>query len=523
MEDYKNFGSIGYYTGKAGVISFQLGENMPASAETGTIDMEKFSSVTTPIILNVGNNNVLIKGANNKLPDEITSVIGNNRILPQLLEKQVTMLYGKGPHVYKRQYRDGKPLRNWTRNPIIEEWMDNWKGKGLQDSIKEFCEKVIRDNYYFDDYWVKWRLNKSRRINGNVPVAGLEHIDNRRCRLATKKNIQAVGADYEDKDFQTVIVGNWTAAMEKTFKVYKRFRFDNPNQFNVSVSYHKNATPGQIYGYNRFYFGIKDWLIGTNRNPQYINSYLENSLNAKVHVIIPSEWVEMVERRIQRYCDDNKERQDQSLELLKFPNSDGVEVGTEYHEYLKDKYIRHELRRLSNMLTGVKNQGKLYASFSFQTQDGKAEWQIKPIDLKYKEFIQSLIDYDKRADEVITASKGVNSSISNLDKSGIISKSGSDLYYNYVIYLHNLTLAEETVTEPLNYAIKINFPQLYKQGFRIGFYNEVPSRQEEVSVNDRLQNTVNNTVQDMQKHISEQMEQQAQIINELKEKIENGS
>jgi hypothetical protein len=175
------------------------------------------------------------------------------------------------------------------------------------------------------------------------------------------------------------------------------------------------------------------------------------------------------------------------------------------------------------MLTGVKNQGKLYASFSFQTQDGKAEWQINPIDLKYKEFIQSLIDYDKRADEVITASKGVNSSISNLDKSGIISKSGSDLYYNYVIYLHNLTLAEETVTEPLNYAIKINFPQLYKQGFRIGFYNEVPSRQEEVSVNDRLQNTVNNTVQDMQKQISEQMEQQAQIINELKEKIENGS
>jgi hypothetical protein len=523
MEEFNNYGSVGYYKNGSGVISFQLGEQMPARSETGVIDMDQFNTLSAPIILNVGNNNVLIKGTNNKLPDEITSVISNNRILPTLLEKQVTMLYGKGPHVYKMQHRDGKPIRSWTQQPVIEGWMDNWKYKGLQDSVKEFCEKVIRDNYYFDDFWVKWRLNKSRRINGNVPVAGLEHIDNRRCRLATKKNIRAVGADYEEKDFQTVIVGNWTAAMEKTFKVYKRFRYDNPNQFNVSVSYHKNATPGQIYGYNRFYFGIKDWLIGTNRNPQYINSYLENSLNAKVHVVIPSEWVEMIERRIHQYCDDNKVRQSESKELLKFPDADGIEVGTEYHEYLKDKYIRYELRRLSRLLTGVKNQGKLWASFSFQTKEGRTEWEIKPIDLKYKEFIESLINYDKRADEVITASKGVNSSISNLDKSGIISKSGSDLYYNYIIYLHNLTLAEETVTEPLNTAIRINFPQLYRQGFRIGLYNEVPSRQEEVSVDDRLQNTVNNTVQDMQKQISDQMEQQAQLINELKDRIENGS
>ena len=517
---YKNFGSIGYYSDNQGVITFQLGESMPARAEEGTIDMDKFNAVSTPVILNVGDKHVLVKGSDNKLPDEIISVIGNNRILPTLLEKQVTMLYGKGPHVYRKVSRDGKPAREWVENSTIERWMDSWKDKGLQDDIKEFCEKVIRDNYYFDDFWVRWRMSKARRIGGDEPVAGLEHVDNRRCRLATRKNIQMVGADYEDKDFQNVIVGNWTAAMEKTFKVYKRLRHNNPTQFKAAISYHKNATPGQIYGYNKFYAGIKDWLIGTNRNPQYINSYLENSLSAKVHVIIPSEWVEMIRNQIQEYCDHNQKLSSENQELIKFH---GLEVGTEYHRALVDEYIKRELRRLSKMLSGVKNQGKMWASYSFKTSEGYTEWQIKPIDLKYKEYISSLIDYDKRADMVITSAKGMPSAISNLDKEGIISKSGSDVYYNYLVYLHNLTLHEETVTQPLNFAIKVNFPALYRQGYRIGFYNEVPSRQEEVSQDDRLQNTVNSSVQDMERRMQEQMAEQTAVIQELKNMIQNGS
>lgn len=521
--EYINLGSLGYYRDNGGVISFQMGENMPAKSETGVIDFTQFNNVSSPVIFNVGNNHVLIKGADNRLPDEITSVIGGNRILPTLLEKQVTMLYGKGPHVYKKVFKDGKPGREWVQNDTIENWMGSWKEKGLQDNIKEFCEKVIRDNYYFDDYWVKWRTNKARRINGSAPIAGLEHIENRRCRLATRKDIKAVGADYEDKDFQTVIVGNWIASMEKTFKIYKRFRYRDPAKFTTSVSYHKNSTPGQIYGYNRFYAGIKDWLLGTNRNPQYINSYLENSLSAKVHVIIPSEWLDMVRQKIEKYCEANQKRHDDGESLLKYPNEDGIEIGTEFHEQLLDVYVKKEMRRLSQFLSGVKNQGKIWTTYSFRTNDGNdVEWQIKPIDLKYKEYISSLIDYDKRADMVITSAKGLPSAISNLDKEGIISKSGADVYYNYIVYLHNLHLHEETVTEPLNFAVKVNFPNLYRQGFRIGFYNEVPSRQEEVSPNDRLQNTVNNSVQDATQRLEQRMEEQNNKIDELINNLSHG-
>ena len=97
-----------------------------------------------------------------------------------------------------------------------------------------------------------------------------------------------------------------------------------------------------------------------------------------------------------------------------------------------------------------------------------------------------LSDDDKRADEVLLSSVGLDSSISAISKDGVISKSGSDSYYNYLIYLLQLTPEDEICSEPFNWAMQINFPELYAQGYRIGFYREVPTRQEDVSPQNRL-------------------------------------
>lgn len=516
MESYKNLGYLGWYNDGSTLLTFQMGENIPQSSTPGVIDMDNFTNLPTPVVLNVGNNNVLVKGSNNQLPQEIETIVGANRLLPELIEKQIRMLYGKGPRVYREEKEGKKLVRLFDKHAQIEDWLDSWQAAGLQDNIESYCEKVIRDYYYFEDYWIKWRYYKGRRINTDKPVAGLEHIENKRCRLATKKTFDRIGYDFEDKDFNTVIVGNWNQAIERTYKVYKRFRPAVPNQFSVAISYHKNSAPGKIYAINKFYAGIKDWLVGTNRNPQYINSYLENSLNAKVHVIIPQEWLNSIETKLEQYCDENKKREDEGKELLKIGD---LEIGTEYNIALRDAYVKTELRNLSNFLSGVKNQGKLFSSYSYRTSDGEASWQIKPIDLKYKEFIGSLIDYDKRADDVITTSKGIDASISNISKEDVISKSGADLYYNYLIYLHNLTIPEMKCTEAINQAIRINFPGEYKKGYRVGFYNDAPQRQEEIAPSDRLQNTVNQTAQST----AQKIEQLHGAIVELKNSMNHGN
>ena len=165
----------------------------------------------------------------------------------------------------------------------------------------------------------------------------------------------------------------------------------------------------------------------------------------------------------------------------------GIDIGTEFKESTLIKYIQSELRKISQYLSGADNQGKAYATISFKSGGTEEErWKIETVDLKYKEYIESLITYDKRADEVLLSSVGLDSSISSVGKDGVISKSGSDAYYNYLIYLMSLTPDEEICCEPFNWAIQINFPLLYKKGYRIGFYREIPSRQEEVKPNERL-------------------------------------
>ena len=81
---------------------------------------------------------------------------------------------------------------------------------------------------------------------------------------------------------------------------------------------------------------------------------------------------------------------------------------------------------------------------------------------------------------------GLDASISAVSKDGVISKSGSDSYYNYLIYIMSLTPEDEVCAEPLNQALRMNFPQLYADGVRIGFYREVPQRQEDIEPQNRL-------------------------------------
>ncbi|MCK5134872.1 MAG: hypothetical protein KAR19_03730 [Bacteroidales bacterium] len=503
MNEFNIDGNQGYYQDADNLISFQIGADTP-----GIIDIDKFNNLNLPVLYNVGQHKVLIKGNTNLLPEEIQLMIGGNRLLPELIEKQMRILYGQGPQVYKKGFEKNKLIRHWEEKPEITDWMDSWQPRGLQDSAEHFFMKTIRDFYYFEDYWIKWKFSKSRRTNGPLPVIGLEHVDNRRCRLATGKNIDLTD-DPVDQDFQTVVAGNWQYGNVRKFKIYKRFNHAFPLQSPVAISYHKNDSVGKVYGENKYYAGIKEWLTGMNRNPKYINSFLKNSLSAKIHLVIPVEWVESVEQKIRDYCEENKVKEDAGKTLIKL---NGIEIGVEYKSSTRDKYIAAEIKKLSSFLSGVENQGKLYATYAYTTADGNpVQWKLEPIDLKYKEFISSLTDYDKRADEVTLAAKGLDASISSISKEGVISKSGSDLYYNYIIYLHNLSPAEHICNEVINYAIRINFPGLYKQGYRVGFYNEVPSKQEDVSPNDRLQNNMN--------HVTQQVNELKSEVNKIASQI----
>ena len=117
-------------------------------------------------------------------------------------------------------------------------------------------------------------------------------------------------------------------------------------------------------------------------------------------------------------------------------------------------------------------------------------WKIEEIPQKFKEYIEAVISYDKRADMVLLSARGLDSSISNVSADGVISKSGSDAYYNYLIYLSQQAIPEQVVCADVNYAIRLNFPAQYKRGIRLGFYRPVIHRQEETAPSQRIQNSL---------------------------------
>lgn len=487
-------GNVGIYLQDGNVISFQIGDSITAPmSEASASGLQAPSPTQAPFFmprdhqwLGIQGYQVLARGWNNSLCDEVISEIKNNRLLPRLYSKMIKMLYGHGPVIYRQTIDDNKLRRTWEELPEVKEWLDSWPQMGLP-SVEEFCKTCIKNFYYLGDFFVKWRFSRGKLLGTSLPVAALEAMENRDCLLATmRRDVAWSMVSYQD--LTHVAVGRWQYGMgmhSSRYRIYPRFDIRNVADYRfAAVSHHREKSIDEFYGVNETHQGARPYIQGSNRTAHYINSFLRNSLAAKIHIIIPNAWVESKRNQIARLCEENKSRKAKKQELIKY---NGIEIGTDFRESLLVEYIRLELRKFSNYLSGAANQGKAYSTFSFNDAQGHEQaWRIETVDLKYKEYIDALISYDKRTEQALLSSVGLDAAISAVDKDGVISKSGSDSYYNYLIYIMSLTSEDEICAEPLNLALRLNFPDLYRQGYRFGFYREVPQRQEDISPQDRL-------------------------------------
>ena len=479
------YGNAGNYIADGNVLSFQIGEGQQLFNTAGMLmPQENRSYLHEHQWLSVNGYQVCMRGVNNNLCDEVTTEIKQNRLLPRLYSKEIKMLYGNGPCAYMQTVEGGKMKREYTALPEWDEWLNTWQERGMETTAQEFAKTNIKNFYYFGDFFCKFRFAHGKRL-GMMPVAGIEPLENKHCRLATtRQDIAYEQISYSD--FRHIAVGRWSYGLGN-YKIYPKFALSEvDNYLYAAVSHHREKSVDEFYGVNETHQGARPYILGSNSTATYINSFLRNSLAAKIHIVIPNAWVVSKRSQLTKLCEENKLRKSKDKDLVKY---NGIEIGTEYRESLLVEYMRLELRKIGDYLSGAENQGKAYSSISFMDASGhEQQWKIETIDLKYKEYIDSLIAYDKRTEEALLSSVGLDASISAVSKDGVISKSGSDSYYNYLIYIMSLTPEDEICAEPFNIALKLNFPELYKQGYRIGFYREVPQRQEDISPKDRLNN-----------------------------------
>lgn len=304
----KMIGNYGCYLDDDNVISFQIGDKPISSVLDPDPMFPVLNDSDFPDMQwqSIQGFQVCSRGFNNLKCEEIASDIKKNRLLPRLITKQINMLYGHGISVYKPTITDGKLQKEWIDCPEVIDWLNSWKERGLESDHKEVAKSIIKNYYYFRDFFVKWRftIGKGR---GVLPVAGLEIMENKHCRLATTKKDVATDVVYY-KDFRHIAVGRWGYGTS-TFRIYPKF---NPAEISnykyAAISHHREKSVDEFYGVNETHAGTKSYIKGSNDTADYINSFLRNSLAAKIHIIIPNAWIESKRIQISKLCEENKHR-----------------------------------------------------------------------------------------------------------------------------------------------------------------------------------------------------------------------
>lgn len=438
--------------------------------------------------LNVGGYLVPLWGdGHNLYPQEVFAAVRENKLLPEVINKQVKFMFGKGPRLYTEQITGEGDKQKRVRIPFedkaITDWLESWEENGYPH-YWEYLKNIITDFYHVQTCVSRYDFNLSRRINGKLPVKALSYVGCDEARLAAT-NIP-LNHRIKNEDCQYVIIGDWLNITGYNYDIYRRFDPSKPFAYSPAVAWTMDKTFTKwVYTFNSWFSGLREYLRASELAPKYLNSYLKNALNAHIHVIIPGSWYEHQREILQSITASNLSADDEipiqgeyrGVKLL-----DDKGKALPFFETMMDQLITAELRRITKLMSGEgKNQGKLYAT----TKWGEDGWKFEEFPGKFKEFFDTIIKYDERADKVILANKGISSSITNVDSTGIISKSGNEAWYNYLLYVISLTLDEYYILKEINRAIQINFPYAKEKGIKLGFWIDIPSKLQDTTESQR--------------------------------------
>lgn len=420
----------------------------------------------------------------NLYPQEVYAAVSENKLLPEVIRKQVELIFGKGPRLYQEQIIGEGEHQKRVRIPIenieILEWLEGWEENGLPH-YWEYLKNIITDFYYVDTCISQYHFHLSRIIRGPHPIVGLSYVGSDEARLAAKGDFN--NRTIKDSDCKYVIVGDWFNISASEYRVFNRLDPAAPLKHSGAIAFNYDKTFTKwVYAFNNWFKGLKEYIKASELSPKYLNSYLKNALNAHIHAKIPIAWYEHHKEILQQLCNSNLTGET-DCKVYRGVNL-FHESGDPYSfsEVMMDDLIAFELRRITDLMSGEgKNQGKLYATLQYREEG----WEFEEFPGKFKDFFDTVIKYDKRADEVILANKGISSSITNVDSTGITSKSGNEAWYNYLLYVISLTLEEYFILKEINRAIHINFPYAKKERIKLGFWIDIPTKLADTTESDR--------------------------------------
>lgn len=402
----------------------------------------------------IGDFKYIPEGLSNDIPIQIRKLLDANNLGEGVLNRLRGLHLGQGPAIYTESFENNLKVRKWgDGDKVVSDWIKSW-------DIDSYLGDSATDLIHGSIYYSKLIRNKGARI-GNGAINGLKHTCAPDCRREWPDN-----NDWSNR----VFVGDWSSQSATEIKGYRRFDPLKPfagatmMDFELLYQYGRSSKHPAVPSY----FGAINWMKRSNAVPIILENLTNNALNIKWHIISPAEYWAVREERLKEQLEKE---------------------GRQYHPKMLEELKDSVLKSLSNVLSGIANVGKFFHSESvLKTLEigNKAEllkWEIIPIDMKIKDFIDAQIAVGNKAEQATTSGMGLHPALSNILVDGRVA-SGSEELYAYKLFVATDTyLFEQKLCAIVNRVIKSMWPNTET---KVGIYRDVVMKEKEVSPDKRI-------------------------------------
>lgn len=391
-------------------------------------------------------------GINNNIPQVLRETVYNNPNIPGIMEKKQQLLWGQGPHLYKDTLIDGKPGREWTYDADVQNWLDSF-------DYKNYLLKVIVDNSFMQGAFHEVINAKSGRVGVNR-IHSLDHVNPLWSRLGRVKSTAPATHAF---------ISNSQLAFTPTgYELYPLFDPKDPFKKGRSIYYGRQYSFATDYYAVPTIYGALEWIRRSTAIPMILKSLSRFSMNAKYHVTSPAAFWDKKREELQTDC---------------------VAKGIDYSETMLDDYEKLLFKSIIETLSGEGNAGKIWHTKDIYAPDGQnlttLGWKISAIEQNIKEFVETQISIANKSDSAVSSAVGIHKALAGITQQGA-ADSGSEQLYAYLMYkLTGVRIPEMVVTDMLNYALRINFPE---KKLKIGMFHEEAQRQQDTTSQDRIKN-----------------------------------
>lgn len=392
-------------------------------------------------------------GHDNDLPTRLRDILDDNNLGPGILERQMGLLFGQGPHLYRLGYENGEILHFWDEDREIQEWLESW-------DYVSYIKGCMTDYLHLKGFFDAKYLERGARIGGRPRIAKLEFIPAKNARLEWTDSRKI-------EDVRHIVVGDFEHGCQNTgVMVYPVYDRRDPGKHRASASYNHTYSFARDFYAVPQYWGALRWIVKGSEIPAIFKYVTDNGINLAYIVKAPKEYWEERRERIRAIN----------------PTWDDAKVENKVSELTEEL-----LRQMQDVLSGKENAGKFFYSLDMPAESGtgRVSWEVEAIDQKMKDFVEAQLKISEASASAITSGMGLHPSLSNVMVNGKLA-SGSELLYAFKLFLLSDTeIASQTILEPVNQAIAFNFPG---KGLKLGFYHRQLAAEDATTSSARVKN-----------------------------------